>query len=95
MIHVISVSKSYSHRGNHKHKSGTKKRWHLYYIDEEGKLRTKRINFLQAIYYKTQKKHRYKAICQDCGSQFIVIVRLSGNIVLTVLEDDFVILGVY
>jgi len=75
MIHVISVSKSYSHRGNHRHKSGTKKQWQLYYIDEEGKLKTKRINFLQALYYKTQKKHRYKFVCENCGSQFIAVVK--------------------
>jgi hypothetical protein len=54
MIYVISVSKSYSHRGNHRHKSNTKKLWQLYYIDKDGKLKTRRINFLQALYYKTQ-----------------------------------------
>jgi hypothetical protein len=36
-ITVVSVAKSYSNRGNHVHRQGTKKRWYLYYIDEDGK----------------------------------------------------------
>ena len=75
MITVISVSKTYTHRGNHAHKSKTKKRWMLYYIDEEGKLRTKRINFLQALYYKTQKRRRLRYVCTECGRIFLGLVK--------------------
>lgn len=34
--YIVSVSKTYNHRGNHRHKSKTKKRWFIYYYDEDG-----------------------------------------------------------
>jgi hypothetical protein len=52
-ITVVSVAKSYSNcGGNHVDRQGTKKRWYLYYIDEDGKFRTRRINALEAFHYK-------------------------------------------
>jgi hypothetical protein len=49
-ITVVSVAKSYSNRGNYVQRPGTKKRWYLYYIDEDGKFRTRRINALEALH---------------------------------------------
>ncbi len=74
MKYVVSVSKTYIHRGNHRHQRKTKRRWHIYYYDEQGKFCTDRVNWLEALYYKTQKCSRYKMVCPDCGSVFIAIV---------------------
>lgn len=75
MKYVVSVSKTYIHRGKHNHKSNTKKKWFVYYYDEEGNFRTNRINWLQALYYKTQKRKRLKYICTDCGNAFLGFVK--------------------
>jgi len=74
MKYVVSVSKTYIHRGNHRHQRKTKRRWHIYYYDEQGKFCTKRVSWLEALYYKTKKCSRYKMVCPDCGSVFIAIV---------------------
>ena len=81
-MYVISVSKSYSHRGNHKHRSNTKKQWHVYCLDEEGKLMTKRINAIQAMYYKTQKRHRIKYFCEKCGQFFLALIKSKNDTVI-------------
>lgn len=79
-ITVLSVAKSYSNRGNHRHRQGTKKRWYLYFIDDEGNFRTRRINALEALYYRGKKVHRYKIACPECGGVSIAFVRtLDGD----------------
>ncbi len=71
---IISVSKSYIHRGRRlKHRLSTTKKWHVYYyeadpLDGKYKMKTSRINWLQALYYKAQKRRRFKYYCTDCGS---------------------------
>ncbi len=74
MKYIVSVSKTYKHRGYHQHKRA-KKHWFVYYYDEFGKFHTKQVNLLQSLYYKMQKKHRYKFICEECGSVFIALVK--------------------
>jgi len=74
MKYIVSVSKTYIHRGNHKHKSDTKKRWHIYYYEDDI-FKTERVNFLQAIYYMTQKRKRIKLYCQNCGNLFLGLVK--------------------
>lgn len=66
-IIVVSVAKSYSNRGNHRHRVGTKKRGYLYYIDEDGNFKTRRINALEALYYKSKRVRRYLFNCPECG----------------------------
>ena len=80
MKYIVSVSKTYIHRGNHRHKSDTKKHWFVYYYDEEGNFCNERVNFLQAIYYKTQKRHRIKFMCAQCGELFLGLVRTKKEI---------------
>ncbi|MDH5463588.1 MAG: hypothetical protein OEW49_04705 [Nitrosopumilus sp.] len=77
MKYVVSVSKTYIHRGNHRHRSGTKKRWFVYYYDEDGNFRTGKVNWLQAVYYKTQKRKRIKYVCNECGNYFLGFVKSS------------------
>lgn len=81
-ITVLSVAKSYSNRGgNHRHRQGTKKRWYLYYIDEEGNFRTRRINALEVLYYRGKIVHRYQIVCPKCKGLSIAFVRsLKGDI---------------
>ena len=81
-MYVISVSKSYSHRGNHRHRPSTKKLWYVYYLDEEGKLKTKRINAIQAMYYKTQKRHRIKYYCEKCDKIFLALIKSKNDTVI-------------
>ena len=76
MKYIVSVSKTYIHRGNHKHKDSTKKRWYIYYYEEES-FKTKRVNILEALYYKTQKRKRIKYICIECGNFFMGLVKSS------------------
>ena len=87
-ITVVSVAKSYSNRGNHVHRAGTKKRWYLYYIDEDGKFRTKRINALEALYYRGKKTHRYRVVCPECGGLSLALVRsLKECIIQNRIQD--------
>ena len=72
---IVSVSKTYVHRGNHKHKSTTKKKWHIYYYDEEGNFKTQRVGTIQAMYYRTQKRKRIKYVCTECLEQFVGLVK--------------------
>lgn len=74
MKHIVSVSKAYKHRGKHVHRTA-KKHWHVYFYDEQGHFRTKRVNLLQALYYRTQRRHRYKVTCTECGSVFIALIK--------------------
>ncbi len=78
MKYVVSVAKTYKHRGKHRHNQA-KKHWFVYYYDHDdsGELCffTKQVNLLQALYYKAQKRHRFKYVCPDCGSVFIAIVK--------------------
>ena len=52
MKYVVSVSKTFIHRGNHKHKRA-KKHWFVYYYDEAGSFHSEKVNWLQAMYLKT------------------------------------------
>ena len=79
MKYVVSVSKTYKHRGLHRHRESTKKYWHIYYYDEEGNFRTSRVNWIQAMYYKTQKRKRLKFICLECGNLFFGIVKSENE----------------
>jgi len=80
-ITVVLVAKSYSNRGNHVHRQGTKKRWYLNYIDEDGKFRTRRINAPEALLYKGLKTHRYRIVCPECEAPLVAFVRsLEGDV---------------
>jgi len=81
MKYIVSVSKTYIHRGNHKHRDSTKKHWHIYYYDEEGNFKSKRVSLLQALYYKTQKKKRIKYVCDECGVIFMALVKSKNKII--------------
>lgn len=79
MKYVVSVAKTYTHRGNHRHRPDTRKHWYVYYYDEEGNFRSERVNYLQAMYYKRQKRHRVKLLCNACGQWFIGLVKSENE----------------
>jgi len=79
MKYVISVSKTYKHRGNHRHKRA-KKHWHVFYYDEDLKLHCEPVNWFQAMYYKTQKRHRVKVICTECGGISTILPKKKKDI---------------
>lgn len=74
MKHVISVSKTYKHRGV-SHKKSTKKHWFVYFLDDEGRFHSEQVSYLKAMYYKKQKLRRMKFICPDCGQFFLGLVK--------------------
>ena len=80
MRYIISVAKTYSHRGNHRHRLDTKKQWFVYYYDEEGSFHSKKISYLQAMYYKSQKMHRIKYVCLECGQMFMGLVKSKNEV---------------
>jgi len=78
MKYVISVSKTYKHRGNHRHKSA-KKHWFIYYYDKEYRLHCDLVNWVQAMYYKTKKMHRIHYDCPECGKKWFAIVKSKNE----------------
>ena len=79
MKFIIGVSKTYSNRGNHRHRPDTPRHWHIYGydFDENGELyyHTKMINPLQVPYYKSKIVRKYSVYCVHCGGQGIVFVK--------------------
>jgi len=74
-MYVISVSKAYTHRGYHRHRKNTKKYWVVYFLDDEGKMHSKRVSFVEALIYKALKVHRYKYACINCDQVFLGLVK--------------------
>jgi hypothetical protein len=77
---VISVSKTYKHRGKKiKHRPNTKKHWQVMYYDydeyDELKPYSKFVNPIQAMYYKLIKCSQRKFYCPHCGNSFLVLVQ--------------------
>jgi len=77
---VISVSKTYKHRGRFiKHRENTKKHWQIMYydVDEDDniKLYSKFVNPLQAFYYKFKKYYKRKFYCFECENFFVTLVK--------------------
>ena len=79
MKYVISVAKAYKHRGQRRHYRA-KKHWFVYFyeydeFEEKWHMNSQQVNWLQAVYYMTQKHHRVKIYCTDCRGQFLVLVK--------------------
>ena len=79
MKYVVSVSKTFIHRGNHKHRSSTKKKWFVYYYDVDGNFKSEKVNWFFAMYYKTQKRKRIKYVCTECERIFLGFVKSSRD----------------
>ena len=80
---IISVSKRWYHSRSEvrQHgKNGAKKRWFVFYFDEEGIFRTKRIQWYQVGWFKLQKRHKRRFICIQCGRTLIAYVHNSTQV---------------
>ena len=75
MKYVVSVSKTYKHRGLHRHRESTKKYWHIYYYDEEFRFHSEQVSFLKAMYYKNHLWYKRKFLCEDCLTIFVALVK--------------------
>lgn len=75
---VISVSKRWYHPRSEvrQHgKNGAKKRWFVFYFDEDDVFHTKRIQWYEVLWYKSQKNHKRRMICPNCGQKLVVYFR--------------------
>ena len=75
MKYVVSVSKTYKHRGLHRHRASTKKYWHIYYYDEDFTFNSEQVSFLKAMYYKLNKFCKRKFYCFECENFFVTLVK--------------------
>ena len=81
MKYVISVSKTYKHRGKYiTHRPNTKKHWQIMYYDidedtEELQLQSKFVNPITAFYYKFHKYYKRKFFCPECENVFEKLVK--------------------
>jgi len=99
MKYVISVSKTYKHRGKFiVHREKTKKHWQIMYyeVDEEGilQLYSKFVSSITAFYYKFYKYKRIELTCPKCQKGFLHLIkkRTTKNILNTecpVCEESF------
>lgn len=69
---------------NQSHRPNTKKHWHIYYweydeVDEIWKMYCDQVNFLYALYYKTQKWKKIDLTCPDCFETFSDILQTIEN----------------
>jgi len=81
---VIGVSKRYI-VGTTGTKVRAKKYWYVYFYDQDNKFHCKRISFIQALYYKTKKKHKIKeVVCPTCR----VIYKIIGKAFCPNCEEE-------
>lgn len=77
---VVSVSKTYKHRGKYiKHRPNTKKHWRIMYYeknyDDQWQLNSRFVNRFEAFFYRFRKFYRRKFFCFECGRIFVGLVK--------------------
>jgi len=80
MKYVISVTKTYKHRGLHRHRKSTKKYWHIIYyeydeVDERMKMYCKQVSWFTAMYYKSHKWKKVWLPCPNCQTTYLHFVK--------------------
>ena len=75
MKYIISVAKTYKHRGKRHHRDDTKKHWFVYYYDEDRVFHSDQVSFAKAMYYKKRRLHRIRYWCEICDYIFLAIVK--------------------
>jgi len=67
------VSKRYI-VGHPSSRKRAKKYWSVYYYDEFGKFHSKRISFMQVLYYKSKKKYKIQSVvCPQCDENYKIV----------------------
>ena len=85
MKYVVSVSKTYKHRGSGiVHRENTKKHWHIFYyeydeIDEVWKTHFDQVNWFTAMYYKMNKVKKVYLWCDDCQDHNMNFVKKRND----------------
>ena len=69
-MYVQGVSKKHDNNGKRRHYQDKGKHWRLYFYDSDGSFHTKRVSWIQALYWKTKKKH-IKKLCNACNKKFV------------------------
>ena len=75
MKYVVSVSKTYKHRGLHRHRESTKKYWHIYYYDEEFVFHSEQVSYFKAMYYKSHKWKKVWLLCPNCQTSYLHFIK--------------------
>ena len=81
MEYVISIAKRYNHARTHykdprnRGIKGAKPVLGIYVINEDGKLRFRKISMWLVPYYRTKLWKRRIRYCLKCGTKFIVLVK--------------------
>lgn len=67
VMYVLGVSKIYLNQDAKKHRDGTRKYPFVYFIDDSGRLRRKRIGFFEIPLWKSKVVRLIRVICGGCG----------------------------
>ena len=79
--YVISIAKRYNHARTHykdprnRGVKGAKPVLGIYFINEEGKLRFRKISRFMIPYYRTRLWKRRVCICLECGRKFSWLIK--------------------
>jgi len=82
---VTSVTKTYKHRGNHHHRSKTKKYWYIIGYDyddfeETWNMFCEQVSWIKAMYHKCNKYKKLKAICPNCRLEHTFLVKKKKDL---------------
>ena len=86
MEYVISIAKRYNHARTHykdprnRGIKGAKPVLGIYFINEEGKLRFRKISRLMVPYYRAILWKRKTLVCLECGYKFPGLVKKDTDI---------------
>ncbi len=81
MEYVISIAKRYNHARTHYRDprnrgiKGAKPVIGIYFINEDGKLRFRKISRLMVPYYRTRLWRRRVYYCLQCGGKFMALIK--------------------
>jgi len=74
-MEVVGVSRprtsgSFTTKNGKKAYRGNRKHWYVYYYDDAGKFRKKKISSVQVPYYGSLIRRRKSYVCIGCGNRF-------------------------
>jgi len=74
-LEVVGVSRprtsgSFVTKKGKKTYRGRRRHWYVYFYDDDGKFRKKRISSVQVPYYGSLIRRRRSYVCGSCGSKF-------------------------
>ena len=74
-MEVVGVSKprtsgSFATKKGKKSYRGNRKHWYVYFYDDDGKFRKKKISSVQVPYYGSLIRRRKSYSCDSCGNSF-------------------------